>query len=65
MKELPQLFNRKEECCACSACYAICPTNSIKMVKDEEGFDYPQVSEATCIRCYQCLKVCPFKPTSK
>ena len=31
------------------------------MVEDEEGFEYPFIDESKCIRCYQCLKVCPFK----
>lgn len=61
MKELPILFNRKEECCGCTACYAICPKVAISMVEDEEGFEYPKLDESKCIRCYKCLKVCPFK----
>ncbi len=61
MRELPILYNRKEECCGCSACYAICPRKAINMIEDEEGFEYPQIKEEKCIRCYQCLKVCPFK----
>ncbi len=61
MRELPILYNRKEECSGCSACYAICPRKAINMIEDEEGFEYPQIKEEKCIRCYQCLKVCPFK----
>ena len=61
MRELPILYNRKEDCCGCSACYAICPRKAINMIEDEEGFEYPQIKEEKCIRCYQCLKVCPFK----
>ena len=60
-KELPVLYKRKEECCGCTACYAICPKEAISMVEDEEGFEYPQIDESKCVRCYQCLKVCPFK----
>lgn len=59
MKELPILYKRKEECCGCTACYAICPKEAISMVEDEEGFEYPQIDESKCVRCYQCLKVCP------
>ena len=33
----------------------------VGMVEDEEGFEYPQIDESKCVRCYQCLKVCPFK----
>ena len=64
MKEsrgVPILYKRKEECCGCSDCYAICPRKAINMIEDEEGFEYPQIKEEKCIRCYQCLKVCPFK----
>ena len=61
MKDLPILFKRKEECCGCTACFAICPKEAIGMVEDEEGFEYPQIDESKCVRFYQCLKVCPFK----
>ena len=43
MKEIPILYNRKEECCGCTACYAICPKEAISMVEDEEGFEYPVI----------------------
>lgn len=60
-REIPVLYKRKEECCGCTACYAICPKEAISMVEDEEGFEYPQIDESKCVRCYQCIKVCPFK----
>lgn len=31
------------------------------MNEDEEGFEYPVIDESRCVRCYQCVKVCPFK----
>lgn len=61
MKKIPILFNKKEECCGCAACYSICPKEAIKMELDEEGFEYPIIDENECIRCYKCLKVCYFK----
>ena len=60
-KKIPILYNRKEECCGCTACYAICSQRAISMVLDEEGFEYPSIDEKLCIRCYRCTKVCPLK----
>lgn len=60
-EEFPVLFKRKEECCGCTACYAVCPKEAISMTEDEEGFEYPQINYTVCIKCYMCLKVCPMK----
>lgn len=60
MKE-EMLYKQKQECCGCTACYAICPMHAIRMVEDEEGFDYPYIEEEKCIQCGQCLCVCPQK----
>lgn len=64
-KKIPILYERKEDCCGCTACYAICPKNAISMQPDEEGFVYPVVDVEKCIRCYMCLKVCPIKEAKK
>ena len=61
MKELPILYEKKEDCCGCTACYAICCKDAIIMETDEEGFDYPKVDSEKCVRCYMCMKVCPIK----
>lgn len=61
MKDIPILFERKEECCGCTACYAICPKSAITMVEDEEGFEYPKIDEGLCVRCNKCVHVCPLK----
>lgn len=60
-KNIPILFECKEDCCGCSACYAICPTKSIKMFEDIEGFQYPMINSDTCIQCSMCINVCPIK----
>jgi len=59
--KIPILYNKKEECCGCTACYAICPRGAISMEEDEEGFEYPVINENVCIKCLRCIKVCPFK----
>ena len=65
MKDIPVLYERKEDCCGCTACYAICPKGAITMKEDEEGFEYPQIDEKICVRCGMCLKVCPIKEAKK
>lgn len=57
-KRIPILYNKKEECCGCTACYASCPVQAIEMMKDEEGFLYPHIDEKKCKRCYVCVKAC-------
>lgn len=57
----PILFEKKEDCCGCAACVAICPKEAINMIEDEEGFDYPVVKENLCIQCFMCVRVCPIK----
>lgn len=49
----------KSKCCGCYACYSICPTNAIKMERDEKGFEYPVVIKEKCINCGLCEKACP------
>ena len=58
-KAVPVLFERKELCCGCEACFCICPKDAISMQEDEEGFYYPVIDENRCIRCCRCLKACP------
>lgn len=54
-------FNpEKKNCSGCAACYSVCPKQCLSMVRDEEGFDYPQLSSPeACINCGLCEKVCP------
>lgn len=49
----------KKDCTGCFACDNICPVNAIEMVKDSEGFKYPEVDYAKCIECSKCINVCP------
>lgn len=59
------LFEKKENCCGCSACYAVCPVQAITMKPDKEGFLYPIIDKYKCIGCHQCLNVCTFKKYQK
>lgn len=49
----------QKDCTGCNACYCICPKNSIRMVRDREGFSYPQINEKECVNCGLCIKACP------
>lgn len=62
---VPVLYERKEDCCGCTACYAICPKQAIAMLPDEEGFLYPSIDAALCIRCQSCIRVCPIKAADR
>lgn len=55
------LFISEKECCGCSACLNICPKNAINMVKNINGFIYPQIDFIACIECGLCNKVCSFQ----
>lgn len=58
-------FGNKQNCCGCSACFAICPVGAIVMEADEEGFLYPKINYNICIKCNRCMKVCVFKTDQK
>lgn len=51
----------KSKCSGCLACREICPVSAIDVIKDEEGFQYPQINENRCIQCGKCYKLCAVK----
>ena len=53
------VIQNKKDCCGCYACENVCPKDSIKLEKDNEGFYYPRINKDTCIDCHLCEKVCP------
>ena len=58
-------IEEKDLCCGCTACYSVCPKNAIKMVRDNEGFLYPEVDREKCVNCGMCKKVCPILNKAK
>lgn len=46
-------------CTGCRTCEQLCPTRSIKMEPDREGFLTPVIDHSTCIDCKLCKKRCP------
>lgn len=59
--EYPILYEKKDDCCGCTACYAVCKRKAIIMLPDEEGFLYPRLVTDRCVCCYKCLYVCPVR----
>lgn len=55
---LPRLAER-DRCTGCGTCFSSCPRDAIAMVRDREGFLYPEVNPDRCIRCGRCTAVCP------
>ena len=57
--------NQASQCCGCSMCAFVCPTNAIKMDFDSEGFSFPVVNNERCINCNKCGSVCPMDVAQK
>lgn len=45
-------------CTGCGSCYNACPQSAIKMIKNDEGFYYPQIEYKKCINCGLCAHKC-------
>lgn len=54
----------RDNCTGCGACYVACPTKSIEMITDDEGFVYPSVHNS-CVSCRICINICPVLNQSK
>lgn len=49
----------QNECCGCESCASACRFTAIQMKQNHEGFFYPQIDEAKCVKCGKCARVCP------
>lgn len=57
---MESVFDRKADCCGCTACASVCPQTAIHMAPDACGFLYPTIDPGLCIDCGLCRAVCSF-----
>ncbi|WP_027090366.1 Coenzyme F420 hydrogenase/dehydrogenase, beta subunit C-terminal domain [Thomasclavelia saccharogumia] len=63
---LAYIKNKDEtKCCGCKSCVQICPTKSLYMQNNKEGFQYPELDVNSCINCNLCEQVCPMENKPK
>jgi len=66
MKNRPKIqLALHDTCTGCTACASVCPTGSISMKEDREGFLQPRIDTKTCIGCHKCEKICPVNLRNK
>ncbi len=53
-----KMKGNKMYCTGCGACAHICTENAITMLPDEEGFLYPKIDKALCVKCGKCSTSC-------
>ncbi len=46
-------------CFGCGVCAAVCPKNCIQLKPDSDGFLFPEIDFAVCVRCRRCINCCP------
>ena len=56
---MEKVYVNKSECSGCNTCSMVCPTHSISMAKDDNGFLYPRIDQDRCIDCKKCVRSCP------
>jgi len=56
----------KKDCTGCLACYNACIGKCMEVISDDDGFYYPQINAAACVKCAICENVCPIiKPENE
>lgn len=54
-----------DQCYGCSACEFVCPQHCISMIRDQEGFLFPEIDNNKCIKCGRCSIFCPVNKYSE
>lgn len=54
-----EYIKARDLCTGCGFCAAFCPTDAIRITRDQLGFNSPVISESRCTNCGLCLDVCP------
>ncbi|WP_167958653.1 Coenzyme F420 hydrogenase/dehydrogenase, beta subunit C-terminal domain [Anaerosporobacter faecicola] len=58
-KLTPHLLRHNYYCTGCGACSNKCPVDAIELLPDQQGFLKPKINNEKCIKCNQCVEVCP------
>lgn len=48
----------KRSCCGCMVCAVVCPTSSISIHKDRDGYPVAEADVETCVDCGKCAEIC-------
>lgn len=59
MDKWKTICKKEKLCTGCGACAQKCPSKCISMIRNEEGFLYPKITEDLCVHCNLCIKICP------
>ncbi len=62
---ITEIENLTSKCTGCGACACACSQKAIAMVKNAEGFLYPEIKSDKCTHCGNCSEVCHLQQQSK